>query len=151
MRGVDPEIKRYKEIKAGVITACVGIGLLLFLAIFMEGVAHANPEEAVILERVWVAGVIPLMIGLGLIINGVFITKRMNKVPGVGVFTTLAPSPGLPPHQTTTNPLEQRTWPGILGEPQSSSQPSPPDFSVAEPATQQCQIPARSEPSDVSC
>ena len=101
----------------------------------MEGVAHANPEEAVILERVWVAGVIPLMIGLGLIINGVFITKRMNKVLGVGAFPPSAPSPALPPHQTT-NPLEQRAWPGMLGEPRVSSQPSPPDFSVAEPATQ---------------
>ena len=60
----------------------------------MEGVAQANPEEAVILERVWVAGVIPLMVGLGLIINGVFITKRMNKVPGVGALPPSAPSPG---------------------------------------------------------
>ena len=30
-RGVNPEVKRYNEIKAGVITACVGIGVTIFL------------------------------------------------------------------------------------------------------------------------
>lgn len=123
MRGIDPEVKRYKEIKAGVITACVGIGVSIFLAILMAGVAQQNPQDAVILERVWVAGIIPLMVGLALIINGVFVTKRMNKVIERNSLPASTPVPSLP--KTATNPLDNRTW-----------ESDPPDFSVVEPATQ---------------
>ena len=123
VRGVNPEVKRYKEIKAGVITACVGIAVTFFLAIFMEGVAAAHPEDAVILQRVWVAGIIPLMVGLGLIINGVFVTKKMNKALERISLPASTPVPALP--KTTTNPLDNRTW-----------ESDPPDFSVVEPATQ---------------
>jgi hypothetical protein len=136
VRGVNPEVKRYHEIKAGVITACIGIGVTIFLAIFMQGIAESHPQDAVILERVWVAGIIPLMIGLGLIINGVFVSKRMNKAIERNSLPPSAVTPLLP--NTSTNPLDNRTWESdqteVLGEPRSS--PSPPDFSVAEPATQ---------------
>src|SRR5687767_1799764 len=37
--GITPEVKRYDEINAGVITSSIGIGLAIFLAIFMEGIA----------------------------------------------------------------------------------------------------------------
>jgi uncharacterized membrane protein YvbJ len=37
-RGITPEIKRYNEIKAGVITASVGIALGIFLLFFMQGI-----------------------------------------------------------------------------------------------------------------
>src|SRR5215813_10403097 len=36
--GITPTVKRYNEIKAGVIASCVGIGLMIFLFIFMQGV-----------------------------------------------------------------------------------------------------------------
>src|SRR5215467_12498427 len=36
--GITPEIKRYNEIKAGVIVSSVGVGLAIFLFIFMQGV-----------------------------------------------------------------------------------------------------------------
>ena len=43
--GITPEIKRYQEIKAGVIVSCIGIGLSIFLYWFMQGVAgHVDPE-----------------------------------------------------------------------------------------------------------
>jgi hypothetical protein len=78
-RGITPEVKRYNEIKAGVITACVGVGLMIFLAVFMEGVILGGkvPQDTIeILRRVWVAGVIPLFVGLGLLINGLFVSKK---------------------------------------------------------------------------
>ena len=76
--GITPEVKRYNEIKAGVIVSSVGIGLAVFLAIFMQGVAgHVNPKDAEIITRIWVAGVIPFMVGLALIINGLVVSKRI--------------------------------------------------------------------------
>src|SRR5678815_940717 len=60
--GITPEVKRYNEIKAGVIVSSVGIGLAFFLFIFMQGVAgHVAPDVAQIITRLWVAGVIPFM------------------------------------------------------------------------------------------
>src|SRR6185369_3355461 len=79
--GITPEVKRYNEIKAGVICSCVGIGVSVFLFMLMQGIAaHARPEDAEILTRIWVAGLIPFMIGLALIINGVVVSKKMVQV-----------------------------------------------------------------------
>lgn len=76
--GITPEVKRYNEIKAGVIVSSVGIGLAVFLAILMEGVAsHVDPKDAEIITRIWVAGVIPFMVGLALIVNGLVVTKKI--------------------------------------------------------------------------
>jgi len=79
--GITPEVKRYNEIKAGVIVSCVGIGVSIFLFFLMMGVAaNARPADAEILTRIWVAGVIPFMVGLALIINGLFVSKKMIQV-----------------------------------------------------------------------
>ena len=79
--GITPEVKRYNEIKAGVIVSCVGIAVTIFLFIMMQGIAaNAPPEQAEILRRVWVSGLLPFMVGLALIINGVFVSKKMNQV-----------------------------------------------------------------------
>lgn len=76
--GITPEVKRYNEIKAGVIVSSVGIGLAFFLFIFMQGVAgHVDPRDAEIITRLWVAGVIPFMVGLALIVNGLVVSKRI--------------------------------------------------------------------------
>jgi hypothetical protein len=79
--GITPEVKRYNEIKAGVIVSCVGIGVSVFLFLLMMGIAaSAGPDDAAILLRVWVAGIIPFMVGLALIINGLFVSKKMIEV-----------------------------------------------------------------------
>ena len=76
--GITPEVKRYNEIKAGVIVSSVGFGVAVFLHIFMQGIAaQADPREAEILTRIWVAGIIPFMVGLALIINGMVVSKRI--------------------------------------------------------------------------
>jgi hypothetical protein len=82
-RGVTPEIKRYNEIKAGVIVSSVGVGLMLFLyvigmAIFRSG--QNPPGDAEIIRSIWVAGVIPFMVGLALIINGLFVSKKIVEL-----------------------------------------------------------------------
>lgn len=76
-RGIAPGSTRsQKEIKAGVITTSVGIGLAIFLFIFMQGIiAGGNIDRGAtaILSRLWIVGVIPFFVGLGLLINGLFV------------------------------------------------------------------------------
>lgn len=81
--GVTPEVKRYNEIKAGIITASVGLGASIFLFFFMRGIILSGqipPGETEILSRIWIAGVIPFLIGLAIIINGVFVSKKIVEV-----------------------------------------------------------------------
>jgi len=82
MRGITPEVKRYNEIKGGVITSFVGLALMIFLSIFMEGIIRGGkvPQDtAEILSRLWIAGVFPFFVGLGLMINGIFVSKRQAE------------------------------------------------------------------------
>jgi hypothetical protein len=82
-RGVTPEVKRYNEIKAGVITSCVGIGVMIFLFVMMNGIilsGEVSAGEAEILSRVWVSGLIPFLIGLGIIFNGLVLSKRQVEI-----------------------------------------------------------------------
>ena len=78
-RGLTPEVKRYNEIKGGIITGSVGVALVIFLYVFMQGIIIGGKvpnDTAEILSRIWVAGVIPVFVGLALIFNGVFISKK---------------------------------------------------------------------------
>ena len=80
IQGITPEIKRYNEIKGGVITASVGVAFMIFLAVFMQGIIIGGKvpnDTAEILSRIWLAGLIPLFVGLALIFNGVFVSKKM--------------------------------------------------------------------------
>ncbi|MBX3281949.1 MAG: zinc ribbon domain-containing protein [Acidobacteria bacterium] len=78
LKGITPDSKRRNEIKAGTITASVGLGLMIFLYIFMQGVilgGGAPGPEAEIIKRLWVVGVIPLLVGVALIANGLYVSK----------------------------------------------------------------------------
>lgn len=82
LQGITPESKRRNEIKAGVITASVGISLLITLFILMQGIVlsgRVSEAAAVILSRIWIVGLIPLLVGAALIINGVFVSKRSEN------------------------------------------------------------------------
>ncbi len=99
-RGVTPEQKRLNEIKAGVITTLVGVGAMIFLHFFMAAIANAKPDDdsVEIIRRIWLAGLVPFLIGLGLLFNGIFLSKHPVKQA-----TPPLPTP-LPAH--TTNQLE---------------------------------------------
>ena len=82
-RGITPEVKRYNEIKAGVIVGSVGIALAIFLFVFMGGLiasGKVTPEAAEILSRLWIAGVIPLFVGMALIVNGAVVSKKLVEL-----------------------------------------------------------------------
>ena len=99
-RGITPEIKRERELKTGVITSSVGIGVSIFLYVIMQGVIltlHNPGSEVEILSRVWVAGVIPFFIGLGLIVASLFVGRNKRKqattdsLEGANAYQSLPP------------------------------------------------------------
>jgi hypothetical protein len=119
-RGITPEVKRQKELKAGVVTASVGIGVSIFLFVIMQGVIlslHNPGSETELLSRLWVVGVIPFFVGLGLIINGLFVGRGKRK-------------------QVTTDALEGNTALQSL-PPSDTERFIRPPFSVTEQTTKQ--------------
>ena len=119
--GITPEIKRYQEIKAGVIVSSIGIGLSIFLYWFMQGVAgHVDPKEREIILRIWIAGIIPFMVGLALIINGLVISKKQVEIQNRNEREAL--------------PLEEGATPRTL-RPADTSQFIPTGVSVTEGTT----------------
>lgn len=112
LQGKTPEVKRRNEIKAGVITASVGAGSMLVLAVVMEGIVISGQLSRVaaeILSRIWIVGLIPFLIGLSLIFNGLVISRRrgerevQNTDTGVNELPRPATDNFLPP--AATNPL----------------------------------------------
>lgn len=127
-RGVTLEEKRYNEIKAGVITAVAGLGAMIFFLLFMPAVAQNEPHDAHILTRLWVVGLIPLLIGLSIIFNGVFLSRKiieirnqqMKGAPDTGELvepypvaslsdSTSIPGPAFSVVETTTRPIPDPT------------------------------------------
>ena len=79
--GITPETKRYQEIKAGVIVSSVGLALAVFLFIFMQGIAgHVEPKDADIITRLWIVGIVPFMVGVALMINGLVVSKKLVEI-----------------------------------------------------------------------
>ena len=118
-RGLTPEVKRYNEIKAGVITGTVGLALMLFVSVMMQGIilgGNIPDDTAEILSRVWIAGVIPLFVGIALIINGVFVSKKIVEA---------ANREALPPRNIDTN----------LPRSPDTTEFAPTSFSVTEETT----------------
>jgi hypothetical protein len=136
-RGITPEVKHANEIKAGVITTCVGVAMMIFLFFFMEGIirsGEAGAGAAEILSRVWFAGFIPFMIGIGLIINGAFVSKRLSKVG-----TDMSP----PKSDTTDRGAEA----GFLG-PADTAEFGQPRFGVTEGTTRHLNVSSQKKSSD---
>lgn len=79
-QGITPEVKRMNEIKGGVITSAVGLGAMIFLYFLLGAVAQNEPKDAAIIEKVWLSGLVPFLVGLALIFNGLFVSKRIVKL-----------------------------------------------------------------------
>jgi len=82
-RGITPAMKRYTEIKAGVIVSSVGLAVMIFLNALMQGIilsGHTSSDNAEIISRIWLAGIIPFFVGLALVINGWFVSKKQVEL-----------------------------------------------------------------------
>jgi hypothetical protein len=69
--------------------------------LILSGNVSANAAE--ILSRLWIAGVIPFLIGIALLVNGMFVSKRLAEI------ARQAAQPGLHLPEKETNPLELRS------------------------------------------
>jgi hypothetical protein len=81
--GVTAEIERLSEIKDGVIVASVGVGVSILLLMLMQGVTLGkliSPALAEILSRLWIVGIVPFLIGIALVINGLVIGKKIVEL-----------------------------------------------------------------------
>ncbi|MBO0797915.1 MAG: zinc ribbon domain-containing protein [Blastocatellia bacterium] len=126
-----PEEKRINEIKGGVITSCVGFSLIIFLYLLLGAVSlNLDPKVVAILNAVRFVGIIPFMIGLGLVFNGMFVSKRLIE---------LKREQEQPPRQPLFPSAQETTPVQSLHE-----SPRPPfvDFSVTETTTTKLQEPA---------
>ena len=106
-RGITPESRSHKEIKAGVITASAGVGLAIFLSVFMQGIilgGNIGADAVPVLSRLWVVGVIPFFIGVGLLINGLFVRRSGRASPKPGTFDREAERLSLQPGDTSKFP-----------------------------------------------
>lgn len=131
-RGITPAMKRYTEIKARVITSAVGVGVMIVLYVLMQGIilsGQPSPSDAAILSRLWVAGVIPFLVGLALIINGVFVTKREVEIARQEAQTDVLRSAGETPAM----------------RPADTTEFIPPSFGVTEGTTKQLGSPSRKQ------
>jgi hypothetical protein len=123
-RGITPEVRRYNEIKGGVITGSVGLALAIFLNVFMQGLVlsgKVQPDVAEILSRLWIVGVIPFFVGIALIVNGVFVSKRLAEVARQAALNE-------------PNVLEKDANPGLLRS-ADTTEFIPSGFSVTEGTT----------------
>jgi len=106
-----PAISRYQEIKGGIITSSTGLAITAVLFFLMEGIIRSgkvSTAAAEILGRLWIAGLIPVMVGFALIVNGYFVSKKIvefadqnHDQPGLDGRDTSAGSRALRPADTT--------------------------------------------------
>jgi len=112
MRGT-PEERRLNEIKGGVITSLTGVGLMIFLYFFLNIVAEKAGDAAEIVRGLWMVGIIPILVGIGLIINGAFVSRRLASLKEEQAQTWVSASPTHPtlPAKTTNHLVVDTTPP----------------------------------------
>lgn len=135
LQGITPETKRRAEIKAGIITASVGAGVMVTTYMVMLGIVlggFVSPAVAEILSRVWIAGSIPMLVGAALIFNGSFVSKKSDDADtGVRIPNAQTNELAEPPNASFLGPAETN----MLGTDV---------YSVTDDTTQHLEEPVRS-------
>jgi len=129
LQGLSPEAKRLREIKGGIITASTGVALMILLFVLMNGIVasgRVSDAAAEILMRLWIVGVLPLLVGLAVLFNGMFVSKG-----GVG----------LAAHETDSRPkeLDAPSPQNYLSPADTNDLASPTPFSVTDRTTRHLQ------------
>jgi len=127
-RGEEAAIKRYNEIKAGVITTCVGAGVMFFLHNLFQGIIASGdvpPDAAAILRVLWAAGVIPFVVGIGVAFNGLVVSRKQVEIVRRALPPNTSPKMIAPAANTADQSLATSEW------------PEPPEFGVTENTTRE--------------
>jgi len=74
-----PEEKRLTEIREGVLTIFTGVGAMIFLYFLFDAVAKKAGDGADIIRSLYWLGIVLVLIGAGMIFNGLFISQRLLK------------------------------------------------------------------------
>ena len=123
-QGITTAIKRYHEIKDGVVTSTVGLGVAAFLHILMSGIIRSGavgPTAAEILSHIWAVGLVPLLIGIALILNGYFLSRKIVELADRN-------------ERSESDRLHQEVEPHLL-RPADTTEFVPSHFSVTEGTT----------------
>ncbi len=124
-KGITPETKRLEEVKVGVITTLAGIGVMIFFGLFFASVAKGeNVHDAELLRRLWLIGLVPFLVGIGFLFNGLFIGKRLVQLKQ-------QQAQPLPQSAPTSTPIEAKTTDQLL----TPAATPLADFSVTEATT----------------
>ncbi|MEO6726256.1 MAG: hypothetical protein ABIU20_08480 [Blastocatellia bacterium] len=77
-----PEEKRLNEIKGGVIAASAGLAGTIFFSYLFDAIANVMGSDpaANIVRSLWAVGLIPLLVGLGIIFNGLVVSRKIVEV-----------------------------------------------------------------------
>ncbi|MFN0110540.1 MAG: hypothetical protein ACKVZH_16920 [Blastocatellia bacterium] len=119
-----PEEKRLEEIKTGVITTSVGVAVTIFFSFLFEAIANtADGPGASIIRSLWAVGLVPTLVGLGFIFNGVVVSKRLVELKKQQDAKIPQPMFAAVPATSPVPQLNQAAAPPIS------------DFSIAEPTT----------------
>jgi hypothetical protein len=127
-RGEEAAVKRYNEIKAGVITTCVGAGVMFFLHTLFQGIIASGdvpPDAAAILRVLWAAGVIPFVVGIGVAFNGLVVSRKQVEIVRRALPPSSSPKMIAPAANTADQSLATSEW------------PEPPEFGVTENTTRE--------------
>lgn len=128
-----PEEKRFEEIKGGIITSCVGLGLMIFFNLLFDAIANTvQGPEANILRSLWGIGLVPFLVGIGITFNGLVVSKRLIEMKKQQA--SIAPQP-MSSAVPSTAPVRQ------LAEP---SQSPISDYSITESTTTKLREPVPS-------
>jgi hypothetical protein len=99
-RGITPEEKRLNEekkrlneIKGGVITGLIGVGVMISFYFFFGAVAKQAGNGEDIVRNLWLLGIVPTLIGAGLLFNGFFISRRLVELNEQLLQTALRQAP----------------------------------------------------------
>jgi hypothetical protein len=109
-----PEERRLNEIKGGVITSLVGVGVMIFLYFFFDFLAKQKPDDGgEIFHILWLTGIIPFMVGIGIIFNGLFISRRIVKLKEQQAQPAMpaSPAPAALPAKTTNHLVDNAVQP----------------------------------------
>jgi hypothetical protein len=124
LRKKTPEEKRLNEIKGGVITTSVGLGLIFFLHELFDAIANSvQGPESEILRSLWAVGLIPFLIGLGVLFNGLIVSRRIVELKR------------RQEQENSRLPLFSAPNTSPVARLAESSQPPISDFSIGEPTT----------------